>query len=88
VLVAARRLLGVARQTDSLMHATQSRLDQQVDQRRRDAATRQLRSAQDAVQRSRQGWHSFNLALTDSSLTQAARLARRADSVLSAKPRR
>jgi hypothetical protein len=88
LLATSRRLLGVARQTDSLLRTAQSQLDQQADQRRRDAATRQLRLAQDAVQHSRQGWHAFNLALTDSALTQAARLARRADSILTARPRR
>jgi hypothetical protein len=88
LLPTARRLLGLVRQTDSLVGAVQSRLEQAADQRRRDAATRQLRLAQDAMQRSRQGWHAFNLAMMDSALTQGARFARRADSVLTARPRR
>lgn len=87
-LLTSRRLLGVARQADSVVRAVQARLEQPVEQRRRDAATRQLRLAQDALQRSRQGWHAFDLALLDSVLTQGARSARRADSVLTARPRR
>lgn len=88
VLAASRRLLGLTRQADSLVRAAQSRLDQPVEQRRRDAATRQLRLAQDALQRSRQGWHAFDLALLDSALAQGVRSARRADSILTARPRR
>lgn len=88
LLATSRRLLNVVRQTDSLLRTVQSRLEQPVDQRRRAAATRQLRLAQDAMLRSRQGWHAFNLGLLDSTLARGARLARRADSVLAARPRR
>ena len=88
VLVSSRRLLVLTRQTDSLVRAAQSRLDQAAEQRRRAAATRQLQLAQDALQRARQGWHGFDLALLDSALTQGLRSARRADSILTARPRR
>jgi hypothetical protein len=88
VLATSRRLLGIARQADSLVRGTQARLEQPVAQRRKDAATRQLRLAQDALQRSRQGWHAFDLSLLDSVLTQGARSAHRADSILTARPRR
>ncbi len=88
MLGSARRLLGVARQTDSVMRGVDARLAQTPEQRRRDAATRYLRQARDAMQRAQQGWHAFDMALMEDALSQSARFARRADSVLAARPRR
>ncbi len=88
MLGAARRLLGVARQTDSVVKAAQARLEQATEPRRRDTAARYLRQAQDAMQRARQGWHAFDMALLEETLSQGAQSARRADSVLTARPRR
>lgn len=88
MLVTAHRLLGAMGQTDSVMRAAAGRVEQAADQRRRDAAGRYLRQAGDAMQRARQGWHAFDMALIEETLSQSAKAARRADSVLTARPRR
>jgi len=86
--VEARRLLLLLQQADSTLPATQGRLEQATDARRREAAARYLSQARDAVQRARQAWHAFDLAMFNETVSQAAAGLRRADSVLTGRPRR
>ena len=86
--VAARRLLLLLQQADSTLPATQGRLEQAPDARRREAAARYMSQARDAVQRARQAWHAFDLAMFNETVSQAAAGLRRADSVLTGRPRR
>ena len=84
----ARRLLLLLQQADSTLPATQGRLEQAPDARRRETAARYLSQARDAVQRARQAWHAFDLAMFNETVSQAAAGLRRADSVLTGRPRR
>lgn len=86
--VAARRLLVLLQQADSALPATEGRLEQAADQRRRESAARYLGQAREAVQRARQAWHAFDLALVEETVSQARAGLRRADSVLVGRPRR
>jgi len=85
--VEARRLLLLFQQADSTLASTGARLEQTTDARRREAAGRYLGQARDAVQRARQAWHAFDLAMFSETVSQASAGLRRADSVLAARTR-
>ncbi len=85
--VEARRLLLLLQQADSALPATQARVEQATDARRRESATRYLRQAREAVERARQAWHAFDLALMEQTVSQAGAGLRRADSVMAGRPR-
>lgn len=84
----ARRVLRVLEQADSALPATEARVAELADARRRDAATRYARQAREALDRARQEWHAFDLAAVAQTLTQVTTAIRGADSVLAAGPRR
>lgn len=86
--VEARRLLLLLEQADSALPATEARVEQATDARRRESAARYARQAREAVQRARQAWHAFDLAMFNETVSQATVGLRRADSVLAARPRR
>lgn len=86
--VEARRLLLLFQQADSMLSATEPRLEQTTDARRREAAGRYLGQAREAVQRARQAWHAFDLAMFSETVSEATAGLRGADSVLAARPRR
>jgi hypothetical protein len=60
---------------------------QPTDARRRAAATQYLRQVREALERARQSWHAFDLAMFGQTVSQAAAGLRRADSVLAVRPR-
>lgn len=86
--VAARYLLVLLRQVEFGIDVSDRLAVRTPEPARRDVAGRHLRQARETMQRARQGWHSFDLGLVESTLLQAAQSARLADSALGGGARR